>query len=52
MLNTPITKKTKNSRMGKGKGMLLKWTCRIPNGFKLFEFKNYNYKIIFNMTKF
>nr|YP_740827.1 ribosomal protein L16 [Tetrahymena pigmentosa]ABI51736.1 ribosomal protein L16 [Tetrahymena pigmentosa] len=42
-MNTPLTKKSKNSRMGKGKGALYRWLIRLPRGFKLLEFKNINY---------
>ena len=41
-LNTPITKKSKNSRMGKGKGSLYKWVVRLSSGFKIIEFKDLN----------
>lgn len=42
-VNTPITKKTKNSRMGKGKGFLYRWLIRLPRGFKLLECRDINY---------
>lgn len=42
-MNTPLTKKSKNSRMGKGKGALYRWLIRLPRGFKLLEFNNINY---------
>lgn len=42
-MNTPLTKKSKNSRMGKGKGSLYRWLVRLPRGFKLIEFNNINY---------
>ena len=34
--NYPLTKKSKNSRMGKGKGLFLRWTVRVPSHFILF----------------
>ncbi len=39
--NTPITRKSKNSRMGKGKGSLKKWGVEIPKNFKIFKVKFY-----------
>jgi ribosomal protein L16/L10AE len=42
-MNTPLTKKSKNSRMGKGKGALYRWLVRLPKNYKLIEFKNVNY---------
>jgi len=42
-LNTPLTKKSKNSRMGKGKGSLYRWLIRLPKNYKLIEFKDANY---------
>ena len=42
--NYPLTKKSKNSRMGKGKGVFLRWSIRLPMHFKLFEFYYYSSK--------
>ena len=50
-MNTPLTKKSKNSRMGKGKGSLYRWLVRLPKNFKLIEFKNLNYTRLFYLTK-
>lgn len=50
-LNTPITKKTKNSRMGKGKGFIYNWLIRLPKGYKLIEFKNVNFSRIYFLAK-
>ena len=50
-LNTPITKKSKNSRMGKGKGGLYKWIIRLSKGFKLIEFNNINKNRLNKLTK-
>jgi ribosomal protein L16/L10AE len=36
--NYILSKKSKNSRMGKGKGGFLRWIFRIQRGFILFEF--------------
>jgi len=38
LTNFPISNKSKNSRMGKGKGSLVTWSCRLLTGFKLFTF--------------
>lgn len=51
MMNIPITKKSKNSRMGKGKGLLMRWTCRVSSNCKLFEFYKINFNILNNYTK-
>lgn len=40
--NFVLTKKSKNARMGKGKGNFLRWTIRVKGGSVLFEFKGYN----------
>lgn len=50
-MNTPLTKKSKNSRMGKGKGSLYRWLIRLPKNYKLLEFKNINYLRLSNLTK-
>jgi ribosomal protein L16/L10AE len=36
--NFPISKKSKNARMGKGKGKFLRWTARIPLNYVILEF--------------
>lgn len=50
-MNTPLTKKSKNSRMGKGKGALYRWVIRLPRNYKLLEFKNINYYRLGCLTK-
>ncbi len=50
-MNTPLTKKSKNSRMGKGKGSLYRWAIRLPKNYKLLEFKNINYYRLNLLTK-
>ena len=50
-MNTPLTKKSKNSRMGKGKGSLYRWVIRLPKNYKLIEFKNVNYFRLSFLTK-
>lgn len=41
--NFPISKKSKNSRMGKGKGAFSRWLIKINQGTVFMEFKNVNY---------
>lgn len=41
--NIPIYKKSLNSRMGKGKGPLKHWICRIQKGQILFEISGLNF---------
>ena len=36
--NFPISKKSKNSRMGKGKGSFLRWSIKLKQNFYFFEF--------------
>lgn len=53
--NFPLTKKSKNSRMGKGKGKFARWTIRVKQNNKLFESKNlsmYLIKILILQLKF
>lgn len=44
--NAPISKKSKNSRMGKGKGSLLRMSCRVKKNTIFMEFLNLNYIIL------
>ncbi len=44
--NLPISKKSKNSRMGKGKGSFLRLSCRIKKNTIFLEFLNLNYLIL------
>lgn len=37
--NFPLTKKSKNSRMGKGKGDFLRWVIKVPSNLIFLEFK-------------
>jgi len=39
--NFPMTKKSKNSRMGKGKGSFLRWSFRIGSHFTLFTIRDF-----------
>lgn len=50
-MNTPLTKKSKNSRMGKGKGGLYRWLIRLPKGYKIIEFSNVNFYKLRVLTK-
>lgn len=46
--NFIISRKSKNSRMGKGKGDMIRWTIRVRGGLMLLEFKGFSfYKIKF-----
>lgn len=40
--NTPITRKSKNARMGKGKGSLKRWGVEVPKNFLIFRFIFYS----------
>jgi len=54
-LNFFLQKKSKNSRMGKGKGMLDRAVMRVKKNFILFEFKGYSIyrlnKLCINVNK-
>lgn len=46
--NYPLTKKSKNSRMGKGKGGLSRYCSRILKNHNIFEFAGFNfYELVF-----
>lgn len=40
--NFPISRKSKNSRMGKGKGSFVRWIIKLNQGHTLMEFSNIN----------
>ena len=40
--NYPITKKSKNARMGKGKGSLVRYCSRVLQNHNIFEFSGFN----------
>jgi hypothetical protein len=42
--NFPISRKSKNSRMGKGKGSFIGWNVKLSSGHSLIEFKNVNHR--------
>ncbi len=54
--NYPLTKKSKNSRMGKGKGAFLRWSFRVGSHFKLFTIRDFTsnirvFKLVKNLNK-
>lgn len=49
--NFPLSKKSKNSRMGKGKGMFLRWVIKLPLNFIFIEFLCFNLYFFFNYFK-
>lgn len=48
-LNYSITKKKKNSRMGRGKGEIQFYVCKVKKGQIIFEFDNIDYEKIKNL---
>lgn len=48
--NYPISKKSKNSRMGKGKGLFLRWIIIIKPMSIIFEFLGFNF-FFYNIIK-
>ena len=49
--NYPLTKKSKNSRMGKGKGGLVRYCSRVLQNHNLFEFTGFNSKELLSLKK-
>ena len=49
--NYPLTKKSKNARMGKGKGSFVRYCSRILQNHNLFEFKGFRFVDIFKIKK-
>jgi len=41
--NSPISKKSKNARMGKGKGSNIRWIIRLKKNFIFAELQNMNF---------
>lgn len=50
--NLPVSKKSKNSRMGKGKGSFLRLSCRVKKNMIFMEFLNLNYIILNKITNY
>lgn len=50
--NSPVSKKSKNSRMGKGKGSFLRLSCRVKKNMIFMEFLNLNFIILNKITLF
>lgn len=51
-LNFPLTIKSTNSRMGKGKGGFSSWVIRVKTGQPMIEFKGFTKEFIFNLKNF
>jgi len=49
--NYPLTKKSKNARMGKGKGALSRYCSRILQNHNLLEFNGFNLREVFFLKK-
>ncbi len=49
--NYPLTKKSKNSRMGKGKGIFLRWVVTIRPTTKFAEFLGYPFQFLVLLRK-
>ena len=49
--NYPLTKKSKNSRMGKGKGGIVRYCSRILQNHNIFEFCGFNIYDLLNLKK-
>ena len=49
--NFPITKKSKNARMGKGKGKLLRYCMKITSNYTLFEFDGFSKNYLCRIRK-
>lgn len=49
--NYPLTKKSKNARMGKGKGTLNRYCSRVLQNHNLLEFSGFNLREIVNLRK-
>lgn len=49
--NYPLTKKSKNARMGKGKGALNRYCSRVVQNHNLFEFCGFNLSEVLKLKK-
>jgi len=50
--NFPLTMKSTNSRMGKGKGNFVSWVIKVKLGQPLIELKGFSYQFINNLKFF
>lgn len=50
--NFPISRKSKNSRMGKGKGSFTRWMIKLNQNSTILEFKNVDYNRIKKLTSY
>ncbi len=51
-LNFPLTMKSTNSRMGKGKGGFVSWIIRVKLGQPMIEFKGFSYLFVKGLKNF
>lgn len=49
--NFPLTKKSKNARMGKGKGAVTRYCFRVVQNHNIFEFKGFSFLELKNIKK-
>jgi ribosomal protein L16/L10AE len=49
--NYPLTKKSKNARMGKGKGTIARYCSRVLQNHNLFEFSGFNINELISLRK-
>ena len=50
--NFPVSKKSKNSRMGKGKGSFNRWIIKLSQGHVLMEFENVDKTRLIKLNKY
>ena len=50
--NFPVSRKSKNSRMGKGKGSLIRWLIKLPQGHTILEFYGVDYLRLKKLTTY
>lgn len=49
--NYPLSQKSKNARMGKGKGMFMRWIVIVKGYYVFAEFFGFNAQLLFTLTK-
>ena len=49
--NFPVSKKAKNSRMGKGKGVFLRWVVRVRPFSVFFSFFGFSFYILLKLKR-